>query len=182
VRAPDGGVGFDVRARMDGRGAWTCARAECVEQAAGRGGFARAFSAPVLTDGDVVATVREVLEAEALRGLSLLRRQQRLWTGRTEALRAVGSGEATRLVAAWDLSPRSVREVEDIEAELLRGPPKLAIGAALGRGPTGVVALAAGPLADRVAGDLKRLAALNTDRQVAVDANGPSLRSHVTGV
>src|SRR5688500_442146 len=74
VRAPDGEVWFDVAADMPGRGAWTCPDPACVDKARERGGFARAFEAPVIAPVDLAARVRMVLENEALKGLGLLRR------------------------------------------------------------------------------------------------------------
>lgn len=164
VRAPDGAVFLDVEARLPGRGAWVCAASTCVMRAVERGGFARAFEAAVLPPADVVGLATGVLEAESLRGLGLLRRQQRLWPGRTEALRASLAGESCCLIVARDLAARSVREVSaelPETAELVVGPDKAAMGVALGRGPTGVVALGIGPLAMRVKQYLQRLAALS---------------------
>jgi len=185
VRAPDGAVAFDVRARVDGRGAWTCAKADCVRRACERGGFARAFSAPVLVDGDLVDRVIAIIEREALEGFGLLRRQARLWPGRSEALKRLGAGEARYLVVAHDLSPRSVEELGDAmgsEVKALSGPAKDVVGRTLGRGATGVVAFAGGPLAKRVVSDLRRWALLRALVEIGPTADDASLRSQVAGV
>lgn len=185
VRAPDGGVGFDVRARMDGRGAWTCPRPECIERAVERGGFARAFSAPVLVSSDLVADVRAALLHDVLNGLSLLRRQSLLWPGRTEASKRFATGEAAHVVAAHDLSARSSRELAELlgpEAVVLPGPSKEAIGRALGRRETGVVGFASGPLAGRVVRDLERWARCTTAGDGDGQGAGAPLRSQVAGV
>lgn len=185
VRAPDGAVAFDVRARVDGRGAWTCTAEACVLRASERGGFARAFEAPVLVDGDLSARVVAILEREVLEGLGLLRRQARLWPGRTEALKRFAAGEAKFVVAANDLSSRSLSELRDAmgpEVNALQGPGKDATGRMLGRGATGVVAFAGGPLASRVVSDLHRWALLHPSVDVESTADDASLRSQVAGV
>lgn len=163
VRAPDGEVWFDVGAEMPGRGAWTCPDPACVEKAKDRGGFARAFEAAVIVPVDLIDRVRTVLETEALHGLGLLRRQGRLWPGRTEALQHASHGEAPVVVTARDLAERSVREAAaavEGRAVLVVGPDKASMGDALGRGPTGVLALGQGRLAKRVVCNLRRLSRL----------------------
>lgn len=164
VRAPDGEVWFDVAADMPGRGAWTCPDPACVDKARERGGFARAFEAPVIAPVDLAARVRMVLENEALKGLGLLRRQGRLWPGRTEALAQASLGEAPIVVTARDLAERSVREAAAAvqgRAVVVVGPDKASMGDALGRGPTGVLALGQGRLAQRVVCNLQRLSRLS---------------------
>ncbi len=163
VRAPDGEVWFDASALLPGRGAWTCPSAACVERASERGGFARAFEAPVIVPVDLVTRVRTVLQTEALHGLGLLRRQGRLWPGRTEAFSQTSVGEARVVVTACDLAERSVREAAAAvagRAVLVVGPDKASMGDALGRGPTGVLALGQGRLAKRVVCNLQRLSRL----------------------
>lgn len=163
VRAPDGELWFDAAGTMPGRGALVCPDPACVVKAVEKGGFQRAFEAPVIVPVDLTERVRTVLELEALRGLGLLRRQGRLWPGRTEALQQAKAGGAHVVVAARDLAERSVREAAaaiEGRAVLVVGPDKASMGDALGRGPTGVLALGPGPLAKRVVCNLRRLSRL----------------------
>jgi predicted RNA-binding protein YlxR (DUF448 family) len=199
ARAPDGTVGFDVRARLPGRGAWTCAKDACVKKAveasAKGGGLERAFDDKVLAKADeLAAQVRATLEDEALRGLGLLKKSGRLGAGRADVARAFADGRVTALVLACDLSERSRREVmervqgegpvrrrsdADGEAVKVEGAPEKAkasvlsvvtvasqerLGGAIGRKPTGVLALLDGPRAAHVLSDLERLAAFVPQR------------------
>lgn len=164
ARGPDGAVAFDVRARLDGRGAWTCPQAACIEKARTRGGFERAFEEPVIFDGDLVARVREILSAEILLGLGLVRRAGALVAGRDEVARAVERtaertaerGPTDVLVLAADLSARSRGDVKDLAAVAIAGPPMADIGAAIGRKPTGVLLLKSTPRGRQLIDDLRR--------------------------
>lgn len=162
VRAPDGAVAFDVRAALPGRGAWTCPNPSCVERAITRGGFRRAFEQPLLVEEEaLLEEVQRVLLGECQRMLGLLRRTGSLFPGRGEAFRQVAASPSAALIVAADLAPRSVREAEQATARpLLIGPSKVEIGEALGRRPTGVLAVTDGPSLRRLAQDLSRLARL----------------------
>jgi uncharacterized protein len=153
ARANDGSLGFDVRERLEGRGAWTCASATCVQKAIDKGGFERAFEAPVLTNG-LVAAVGSILESEVLHGLGLLRRSGRLVAGREEVARNLEGAQA--LVVARDLSARTRGDVEKLAKDIVEGPAMDAIGKAIGRKPTGVLAALKGPASDRLVRDLRR--------------------------
>lgn len=160
VRAPDGGVVFDVKGRLDARGAYTCPTPSCVRRAVEREAFRRAFDEPVLADAAALErAVAEVLEAEILRGLGLGRRASQLVPGRSETFERVDSGELIAVVVARDLADRSQREVAAAAAgfPVWVGPSKEAIGRALGRGPTGVVGLLSGQVARRLVLNLERL-------------------------
>lgn len=163
ARHPDGVVGVDVRAKLPGRGAWTCPTPSCVGRAVEKGGLARAFEAAVIADPiELSAEVERVIAAEALRGLSIARRVGRLWPGRTEALDvATKRPQSTVIVMAADLARRSQEEVAHAigsEERLVTGATKDEMGAAIGRRATGVLALATGPHAKTVLSDLQRLA------------------------
>jgi hypothetical protein len=167
ARAPDGAVGFDVRAALDGRGAWTCAQAVCIQKAVEKGGFARAFEEPVLADGPgLVAQVRRTLAAEVEAGLGIVRRAGALAAGRDEVARALAEVTVPRdrpvaVVLAADLSERTVRDVQGVlQAHeglgVLRGPPMADIGRAIGRKPTGVLLVRGTPRAALLIDDLRR--------------------------
>jgi predicted RNA-binding protein YlxR (DUF448 family) len=59
VRGEGGGVRVDPAARAEGRGAYVCARPECVEGIAGGRTLARAFRAPVTVKQETIDLVRE---------------------------------------------------------------------------------------------------------------------------
>lgn len=160
VRAPDGAVHLDVRGRLPGRGATTCASKECVQKAVDKGGFARAFEAAVIAGPALVAAVEDALQEAALGSLGLARRQGQLVAGRDEARRALEAGTATVVIVARDLSERSHDELRPdlLDKEVVPGPEKDRIGAALGRPTTGVVALTEGAAARRALLDVARWA------------------------
>lgn len=158
VRAPDGTVAFDVAAALPTRGAWTVPSREAIATAIDRGGFARAFGAPILADAAALADeVDRVLQQEVLRALGLLRRQSGLIVGRSECLEQAAAGRKGQWVLAADLAERSLGDLGDAPGGALRGPNMEAIGQALGRGPVGVL-LVTGPgaLRRRLVTDLSR--------------------------
>jgi predicted RNA-binding protein YlxR (DUF448 family) len=164
ARGPDGTLGFDVRARLPGRGAWTCAAAACVRRGVERGGFERAFEAAVLADAaSLPDTVRRTLAAEVASGLGLLRRAGRLAAGRDEVARALLDGDVTAFVLSSDLSDRTQRDMRQAAGELpvVAGLLQAEVGAAIGRKPTGVLGLRKGPRAEVLLADLRRLAGLS---------------------
>jgi uncharacterized protein len=156
VRAPDGAVLFDVHARADGRGAWTCAQAACIEKARARGGFERAFEATLVFEGDLLARVRELLRTEILTGLGLVRRAGALVAGRDEVARIAALEKADALVLAEDLSERTRGSIHIDSVVTLRGPPMADIGHAIGRKPTGVLLLKNTPRGRVLIDDLRR--------------------------
>jgi predicted RNA-binding protein YlxR (DUF448 family) len=166
ARAPDGTVGFDVRARLGGRGAWTCARETCVKRAVDKGGLARAFEAPAIAQAqELAASVRATLEGEAMNALGLLRRSTRLAAGRDDVTRQLADGRVTALVLALDLSARTRREVISTAVSptgavlpVVSVASQQQLGTAIGRKPTGVLALLEGPRARHALSDLVRLA------------------------
>jgi uncharacterized protein len=172
ARAPDGALGFDVRARLPGRGAWTCAKEACVKKAVDKGGFERAFEEPVLAKADDLALqVRTTLENEAMQGLGLLKRSARLAAGREDVSRANAAGLVSALVLATDLSERSRREVTEGRTALrtVTVATQERLGSAIGRKPTGVLALLEGPRAAHALSDLERLASFVPQRLAHVD-------------
>lgn len=176
ARSPDGAVGFDVRARLPGRGAWTCAVEACVRKAvtasAKGGGLERAFEEPVIANADALAaSVRATLEDEAMKGLGLLRRSTRLGAGRDDVARHLAGGRVKALVLAADLSDRTRRDVDRLAVTSTGEPIPVVtaatqerLGAAIGRKPTGVLALLDGPRATHVLADLHRLASFMPTR------------------
>jgi hypothetical protein len=160
VRAADGRVLFDVKGGLPSRGAYTCASVGCISQAVERNGFRRAFDeAVIVTVESLTQSTLDVLETEVLRSLGLARRANQLVPGRDETWKRNALQELNAVVIARDLSERSQREVFSVVSEVpvLYGPPKTAMGEALGRGPTGVIGLVGGQVARRLIENLERL-------------------------
>jgi predicted RNA-binding protein YlxR (DUF448 family) len=142
ARSTDGAVGFDLKNRLPGVGAWVCASPSCLGKALDVkvGAFARAFDAPVVFDPPTLkAMVQGLLAGEVKNALGLLRRQGTLILGREEVVRRAPDLAAIGL--ATDLSDNSRHEL----TERAPGVPQLAlptmaeIGQATGGRPVGVV-------------------------------------------
>ena len=74
VVAPDGAMVPDLAERLPGRGYWLSARADVVETAVRRGGFARAARRPVAVAPDLLAQLRAGLARRIGETLGLARR------------------------------------------------------------------------------------------------------------
>ncbi len=145
ARSRDGEVGFDVRGRLPGRGAWVCATPQCLQAATepGHGGFARAFDAAVVFAGpDLRREVEEALRADVRERLGLLRRQGDLILGRDDVVRRIA--ELLGIGLASDLSENSRHELHERAAGVAFVPlPTMAeVSAAVGHDrAVGVVGL-----------------------------------------
>jgi predicted RNA-binding protein YlxR (DUF448 family) len=147
ARSVDGAVGFDVAARLPGRGAWVCAQKACLEKATDpkHGGFARAFDAAVVFEPLALREqVRALLHADVLARLGLLRRQGQLILGRDDVARRMINLAFVGL--SIDLSENSRHEVKEtlIDVELVPFAPMAVVGEALGVRPVGVVGVLKG--------------------------------------
>jgi uncharacterized protein len=184
VRAPDGAIAMDVTGKMNQRGAWTCPDAACIEKAIGQGRFARAFSAPVIARFEsLLEQIVRILRAEVLGALGLARTAGLLIAGRTEVIDAMKRDVASFILLSEDLAVRSVRDIESErnEQQILRGFSKTDMGKAIGRKPTGVMALEGrSPLALRIATNLSRLSAIGDTVQspdIERDQNQKSVKN-----
>ena len=146
ARSVDGAVGFDVKNRLQGIGAWVCASSSCLNKALDpkQGGFARAFDAPVVFEAATLrAQVLTGLDAEVKNALGLMRRQGSLVPGREDVVRRASELMAVGLAA--DLSDNSRHEIEERVPDLQRVmlPPMAELGQAIGMQdrPAGVVGI-----------------------------------------
>ncbi len=133
VRAPDGRVLPDVRAKAPGRGAWIGVTRTALEtaQARGklRGALARAFkTGEIVILDDLAALVAEALERNALDRLGLESRAGMLLTGSERIAEAARAGRLHALYHAADASEDGCRRLaqawrvgSDREGSDLRG-------------------------------------------------------------
>lgn len=157
VAAPDGTVAFDMRRRVPGRGANTCATSRCVRQAAKRGAFARTLHADVRA-GDPQALIdgaRGGLDRQVHELLGLLRRARVLEIGAKPVKQGLQSANYSLIVVALDHSERSAADLQG-HAVTVRWGTSESIGRAIGRKPTGVVAAPAGALTDALASAVRK--------------------------
>lgn len=163
VLAPDGSVVPDLAERLPGRGYWLSARADMVEMAVRRGGFARAARRPVAVAPDLLTRLQTGLEQRIGETLGLARRAGQVVFGFVRAQEWVRAGRAGLIVSASDGSA-------DERARLLAGRPlpvlqpldAARLGSAMGRDQVVHVAVAPGRLADRLVVDAGRLAGLTS--------------------
>jgi uncharacterized protein len=161
--SPEGGVVADLAERLPGRGYWLSARADMVEMAVRRGGFARAARRPVAVAPDLLARLRGGLEQRIGETLGLARRAGQVVFGFVRAQEWVRAGRAGLIVSASDgsaeerarlLAGRPLRVLQPLDAARL--------GAAMGRDHVVHVAVAPGRLAERLVVDAERLAGLTS--------------------
>ncbi len=161
VVSPEGAMVPDLAERLPGRGYWLSARADMVEMAVRRGGFARAARRPVAVAPDLLAVLRSGLEQRIGETLGLARRAGQVVFGFARAQEWVRAGQAGLIVSASDGSAEE-------RARLLAGRPlpvlqpldAARLGSAMGRDHIVHVAVASGRLAERLVVDAERLAGL----------------------
>ena len=147
ARSIDGAVGFDVAARLPGRGAWLCATTACLATVTEPRHsnkqpehWARSFDAAVVFEGPALREqVRVLLNGDVLARLGLLRRQGDLVLGRDDVARR--QENLAFVGISVDLSDNSRHEVTETltSMELVAFPPMAVVGQALGVRPVGVV-------------------------------------------
>jgi predicted RNA-binding protein YlxR (DUF448 family) len=156
VVSPDGAIVPDVDGRLPGRGLWTLARRETVEAAAGRA-FARAAKRPVRVEDGLADLVEKLLLRRCTEGLGLARRAGQAVAGFERVREWLRQGTCSALVTAADASADGRRKLAGTlpVVTALRGEE---LGAVFGCEAVTYVGLAPGALAERITGDMARLA------------------------
>lgn len=111
VRAPDGALTPDIRARLPGRGAWVTARAELVAQAVKRQAFARQLKAKVTASPTLAEEVDRLLEADCLQSLSMANKAGLVVTGFGKVCQALETGAVRAALEASDGAPDGKRKL-----------------------------------------------------------------------
>jgi predicted RNA-binding protein YlxR (DUF448 family) len=111
VRAPDGVLTPDIRARLPGRGAWVTARADVVAEALKKRAFARQLKAEVAASPTLAADVDRLLEADCLQSLALANKAGAVTTGFGKVCDALGKGGVAALLEARDGSAEGRRKL-----------------------------------------------------------------------
>ncbi len=165
MRSPDGEVVPDLAEKLPGRGAWLLARRDCVEAAAAKGLFAKAFRASIAAPGQdqaarFGAAVGEAIRARALEALGLARRAGAAAAGYEKAREALGAGRAAVLITALDAAEGGTEKLVRAAggAALVRAFTVGEQSAALGLANGVHVALEKGPHAVRFLREWERLA------------------------
>ncbi len=162
---PEGEVGFDVDARLPGRGLWLSPDRAIVEAACAKGSFAKAARAAVRVSPDLPQAVERLMRARCLDLIGLARRAGAATWGFERVRDVVRAGGAVLLLQACDGADGGRAKVR----ALAPGLPVIEVftsadlGRALGQEALVHVALAPGGLAERLKVLAARLMAYTTD-------------------
>ncbi|MEM7402411.1 MAG: DUF448 domain-containing protein [Myxococcota bacterium] len=166
---PQGELDFDVRAVLQGRGAWVCPQLICVQQSLQRQAFARCLRArPRAVDAwDLSERVCVLLKEQVLTTMGLAYRAGQCCFGQQRCLQAVQQGHAQAFVYACDLADRARQFLLDSwgeQRDTIFDPPltKVQIGHCLGQQQVGCVAILSGALAASLRLHLQRLCRLQS--------------------
>ncbi|MFO8073724.1 MAG: DUF448 domain-containing protein [Polyangia bacterium] len=161
---PDGGIAVDWRRNLGGRGAYVCARRECVERALSGQRLSRALHRRVVLPSaeEVLSSALRARERQLKTLLSSARGADDIEIGADAARRAVAGGRGALLLLAADGSRRD--ELAEVAARggigARSAPSKLRLGDLLGRGPTGAAMLIDEGIAEAVARSLDEMSDL----------------------
>ncbi len=164
VLGPEDAVVPDIDERLPGRGFWLSARRDVVETAVKRKAFHRAARHAVVVPDDLADLVERLLLRRCQDSLGLARRSARAVCGFDKVASALTEGSGS-LIAASDGSPDGSRKIAQAErrcgARVRRVAAALTaeeLGSPFARDRAVHVWVTAGPLADRIARDMARLA------------------------
>jgi hypothetical protein len=145
VLGPDGRLVADATRRLPGRGVSAHPRRSCIEAATRRGGFARAFGAPVEADADVLAGQLVAQLERRIDGLLVAAKRAGHLALGTEAVRGEMRGDGRLLlVVAADAAGRREeieRAAERLGDDCIVYGDKSSLGRLFGRDEVGVLAI-----------------------------------------
>ncbi|ABB31817.1 protein of unknown function DUF448 [Geobacter metallireducens RCH3] len=163
VLDPEGTVVPDLLAKLPGRGAYTCFCRECVEKAATRKQFARAFKGEVrgATSIDLVNMVVSRLEERIASYLALANKAGKIVSGSDMVMEAMRKKNKIGLaIIAGDVSAEIGDKITGVAARegipCFRILDKDRIGGLLGKGLRSVVAIEAGGFVPPLVKELQR--------------------------
>lgn len=160
VIAPDGTVVPDIEGRLPGRGLWITPRRDVIGEALRRHLIAKAAKRAVVAPDDLADRIEAGLARRCLDLLGLARRAGQSVAGFDKVRGWLRDGKAALLIEASDGAADGRRKLQ----AGMRGVPTVAalsaaeLAAALGREIVVHVAVARGPLADRLRAAAHRLA------------------------
>jgi predicted RNA-binding protein YlxR (DUF448 family) len=141
VVGDDGTVVADLAATTFGRGAWVHPRASCLVRAAASG-LARASKRPVNTTPEALVALVTDAASRRVEGLLASARASGQVAVGTDAVRdALAQGKAALVVVAGDARASAAELPSRAGAFSVVWGNKITLGAAVGRGETGVVAI-----------------------------------------
>jgi len=163
VCSPDHRVVPDLRRKLPGRGVWVSLSRDAVAEACRRKLFARALRVACSAQPDLPEQIESLLEREALSLLSLANKAGLVVQGFGKVEGAVAADRVRLLLAASDGAPDGRRKLADrlkaspAQDEVVECFNSEQLGLALGRVNVIHAAVAAGPLAEKLAAAVRRL-------------------------
>jgi uncharacterized protein len=163
VLSPDDRVVPDLRRRLPGRGVWVSLSRDAVAEACRRKLFARSLRARCTAEADLPEQVEKMLERDALALLSLANKAGLVVQGFGKVAEAIAGGRVRLLLAAADGAPDGRGKLagrfkaSSECSELAECFDSEQLGLALGRVNVIHAAVAAGPLAEKLAVAVRRL-------------------------
>ena len=163
VAGPEGVVVADLARKLPGRGLWTLATREAVEQAVKKNAFSRAAKAPLKPPADLARQVENLLCQRLLQALGLARRAGELTWGYDRVSTAIASGRTAWMIEAADGAADGRRKLtriaarQDVPPRLIGAFLEAEIGLALGLENVIHLAFLAGRGAERWTLDVERL-------------------------
>ena len=163
VVAPDDSLVPDLAGRLPGRGLWVRADRASLQRAIARGIFAKVARARVLVPGDLLDRVVDQLRQRCVDQLGLARRAGSAVAGLEKVRAALAAGGVGLVLRASDAAPAAAGRVRVDEEGLpvVTALSAAEIGTAFGRDNAVHAAVAAGPLADKLAVDAARFAGVS---------------------
>lgn len=165
VVGPDGVVFPDLEARLPGRGLWVKAARDVIETARKKKAFARAARSQADAPEDLADQLESQLVARCVGLLGMARKSGSVVSGYEKVRAYLLEDRAGLLMAAREGAIGGRRKLRNCAPELkewaLLDGAELA--QALGREAVVHVAVARGPLADRLAGECRRLDGFRSD-------------------
>lgn len=177
VVGPDDAIVPDVDERLPGRGFWLSARRDVVETAVKRKAFHRAARRAVAVPDDLAVRIERLLLRRCLDSLGLARRSGTAVCGFDKVADAIAGGSGW-LIAAKDGGADGLRKIGQVERRagipVRHAEPALTaaeLGAAFARERAVHGWVGAGPLGERIARDMARLAAFRgQDEDLGADS------------
>ncbi len=163
VCSPDNRVVPDLRRKLPGRGVWVSLSREAVAEACRRKLFARALRTDCAADASLPDQVDALLERDAISLLALANKAGLVTQGFGKVEDAIGRGRVRLLMAASDGAPDGREKLSGrlrstgADGEVVKCFTSEQLGLALGRVNVIHAAVAAGPLAEKLAAAVRRL-------------------------
>ena len=163
VCSPDNRVVPDLRRKLPGRGVWVSLSREAVAEACRRKLFARALRTSCAADESLPDQVEELLERDAISLLALANKAGLVTQGFGKVEDAIGRGGVHLLMAASDGARDGRQKLSGRLRSACTGGEVVEcfnseqLGLALGRVNVIHAAVAAGPLAEKLAAAVRRL-------------------------